>query len=376
MYLNGKHHQARLVLTAVILALGAGISWAAMRTPQAAPQVTVSEATRNKVLAYVRERFSVPDNVKLILGAPHASAIAPGFNELPITADDGKNQRTQPVLVSKDGHYLIVEGNVLDLKENSPEEMVQRIREVYKTPADTKLTILGFRPSVVPDFQLGTLTAESSKAPKHDNPVLLTRDGKHLLLSEIFNLNVDLRAQALRTISLQDEPTQGPATAPVTIVEYADLECPVCARLHAFFETQLLPRYGNKIRVVYKEFPLPMHDWSMTAALACQCAYELNPAAYVPMRTAIFRDQQLINVANVREMVLNYGEQAGLDRVKLAGCVDAKASYARIQRDMAEAKRIEINQTPTAYINGRLMIGLPSEDAYFQAIDTALRGGK
>jgi protein-disulfide isomerase len=114
----------------------------------------------------------------------------------------------------------------------------------------------------------------------------------------------------------------------------------------------------------------------MTAAVACQCAYELNPAAYVPVRTAIFRDQQLINVANVREMVLNYGEQAGVDRVKLAGCVDAKASYARIQRDMAEAKRIEINQTPTAYINGRLMIGLPSEDAYFQAIDTALRGGK
>jgi protein-disulfide isomerase len=374
--LNAKRHQAGLVLIAVILALGAGFSWAAMRTPQASPQGTLSEATRNKVLAYVRERFSVPDNVKLILGAPHASAIAPGFNELPITADDGKNQRTQPVLVSKDSHYLIVEGNVLDLKENSPAEMVQRVREVYKTPADTKLTIGGFKPSVVPDFQQGTLTAESAKAPKHDNPVLLTRDGKHLLLSEIFNLNVDLRAQALRTISLQDEPTQGPPTAPVTIVEYADLECPTCARLHAFFESQLLPRYGNKIRVVFKEFPLPMHDWSMTAAVACQCAYELNPAAYVPMRTAIFRDQQLINVANVREMVLNYGEQAGLDRVKLAGCVDAKGSYPRIQRDMAEAKRIEINQTPTAYINGRLMIGLPSEDAYFQAIDTALRGGK
>ena len=206
--------------------------------------------------------------------------------------------------------------------------------------------------------------------------MLLTRDGKHLIVGELYNLAVDPKQQALRTISLQDEPTQGPADAPVTIVEYADLECPTCARMHEFLETQVLPRYGNKVRVVFKEFPLPMHDWSLTAAIACQCAYEMNPASYVPLRTAIFRNQQLINITNLRDTVLSYGEQAGVDRVKLAGCLDAKSSLPRIQRDMAEAKRINVNQTPTLFINGRMMVGLPSEDAYFQAIDAALRGGK
>jgi protein-disulfide isomerase len=110
------------------------------------------------------------------------------------------------------------------------------------------------------------------------------------------------------------------------------------------------------------------------AAIACQCAYEMNPASYVPLRTAVFRNQQLINVTNVRETLLTYGEQAGLDRVKLAGCLDAKSSYPRIQRDLAEAKRIDVNQTPTVFINGRMIVGLPSEEAYFQAIDGALRG--
>ena len=119
-----------------------------------------------------------------------------------------------------------------------------------------------------------------------------------------------------------------------------------------------------------------MHDWSTTAAIACQCAYEINPPAYVPMRTAIFRNQQLINITNVRDTVLNYGEQAGVDRVKLAGCLDAKSSLPRIQRDVKEAKAIDVTATPTLFINGRMMVGLPSEDAYFQIIDGMLHGGK
>jgi protein-disulfide isomerase len=119
-----------------------------------------------------------------------------------------------------------------------------------------------------------------------------------------------------------------------------------------------------------------MHDWSMTAAIACQCAFEINPSSYVPLRTAIFRNQQLINIATLRETLLTYGEQAGLDRVKLAGCLDAKSSLPRVQRDMAEAKRVNVEETPTVFINGRKLIGLPSEDAYFQAIGEALRDSK
>jgi protein-disulfide isomerase len=144
--------------------------------------------------------------------------------------------------------------------------------------------------------------------------------------------------------------------------------------MHDFLETKVLPKYGAKLRIVFKEFPLPMHDWSFTAAIADQCAYQMNPSAYLPLRTAIFRNQQLINITNLRDTLLAYGEQAGLDRAQLAGCIDAKSSLSRIQRDMAEAKRIEVVSTPTLFINGRMMVGLPSEDAYYQAIDEALKG--
>ena len=374
--MNGKNYKVWLLATILILVLCGGVPWVEMRAEPAAQGSALGDAARDKILTYIRERFGVPDTVKLSLGALHPSAVAPGFNEATVAVGEGTTQRAQLVLVSKDSRYLIVVMvSILDLHENSAAEMEQRIREIFKTPANVKLSVGGFKRSPSPDFQQGTLSMDDGKG-KQDRVVLLARDGKHLIVSEMYSLAVDPKQQALRNISLQDEPTQGPSNAPVTIVEYADLECPTCARMNELLENQVVPRYGNKVRIVFKEYPLPMHDWSLTAAIANQCAYEMNPASYVPFRTAIFRNQQLINITNLRETLLSYGEQAGVDRVKLAGCLDAKSSYPRIQRDMAEAKRIDVNQTPTVFINGRMMVGLPSDDAYFQAIDAALRGGK
>ncbi len=347
-----------------------------MRAEPAAQGSAISDAARDKVITYFRERFGVPDTVKLSLGAAHPSGAAPSFNEAVLNLDDGKKQGAQLLLVSKDMRYLIVvNGRIVDLNQNSAEEMVQRMRETFKIPANVKVSMGAFKPSPSPDFEQGTVTFDNGQS-KPDYPVLLGRDGKHLILSELYNLTVDLSQQALRTITLHDEPTQGPANAPVTIVEYADLECPTCAHMHEFLETQVLPRYGNKVRVVFKEFPLPMHDWSLVGAVACQCAYEINPPSYALLRSAIFRNQQFINITNVRESLLSYGEQAGVDRVKLAGCLDARSSLPRVQRDLAEGKRINVDRTPTLFINGHKMVGLPSDDAYFQAIDALLSGGK
>ena len=343
---------------------------------EAAQGPALTEAKREKILNYIRDRFGVPDTVKLTMGQVHASGHVPGFDEAVVTVDDGKAQHPQQVLISSDAHFLVVVmGSIVDLHQGTPAEMEQGLRQAFKTAANVKVAIGGFKPSASPAFEQGTASFDDGKSPKQERVVLLSRDRKHLIMSELFNLNVDPKQQALHTISLRDEPSQGPSDAPVTIVEYADLQCPTCARMQDFLETKVLPRYGNKVRIVFKEFPLiGIHDWSFTAAIADQCGYEMNPATYAPLRTAIFRSQQLINVTNLRETLLNLGEQAGLDRVKLAGCLDAKSSLPRIERDMAEAKRLNVNQTPSVFINGRLMIGLPSEDAYFQAIDEALRG--
>lgn len=372
--MNGK--LSKVLLLALLLVLGGGTPFRAGGAQQSASNPAVSEGTRNKVLNYIRSRFGVADSVHLILG-PLSNSFADGFYQAAVIVDDGKSKRDQLVLISKDSRYLIVViGNIIDLNQNSNAEIIRRIRETFKVPDSTKLALASFHPSPKADFQAGTLVADDGKA-KQDRPVLLSRDGKHLILGELFDLNVDLQQQALRTISLRNQPSQGPANAPVTIVEYADLQCPMCAKLHEFLETDLLPHYGNKVRVVFKEFPLlGFHDWSLTAAIACQCAYEMNPSAYVPLRTAIFRNQQAINITNLRDLLLNYGEQAGVDRVKLAACIDAKSTLPRVNADSAEGKRVNVERTPTSFINGKMVVGLPSPESYYQAVDEALSATK
>lgn len=145
----------------------------------------------NSVLKYIQLRFRVPDTVKLSLGEVHTSTVAPGFNEAAVTVDDGKYPRTQQVLISKDSHYLIVVvGSIIELHEDSAAEMAERIREAFKVPANLKLSVGEFKPSLSPDFKRGTLTMDDGRT-KQERVLLLTVDGKHLIMSEIYSLNVD-----------------------------------------------------------------------------------------------------------------------------------------------------------------------------------------
>ena len=379
--------QQWLAIGGVLVAgcLGAAICWAqaqsttqsTARKPAVGTQTPAADAVQGKVLEYLRTRFGVPESTKMSMGPLHPSGVAPSFRQGTFSVGEGASQHSQDVLISGDGRYLIlVNGSIIELHQSGTTEMAQRVREAFKIPANKKVSVGGFRNSASAEFQQGTLTVTDGDAPKQEATVLLARDGKHAIVSELYNMAVDPRQQALRIISTHDEPFQGPAQAPVTIVEYADLECPMCARVHDFLETKLVPRYGDKVRLVFKEYPLPMHDWSRTAAVACQCAYELNPPSYVPLRSLIFRNQQMINIANLRETLLNFGEQAGLERAKLAGCIDAQATQARVQRDVDEGKRLMVDRTPTVFINGRMIVGLPSEDAYYQTVDEILRSNK
>ena len=174
-HLNGRNYKVWLLATILILVLCEGVPWVVTRAALAAQGTALSDAKRDKILTYIRERFGVPDNVKLSLGPLHASAVAPDFNEGTVRVDDGKKQRAQPVLVSKDSRFLIVvpPSGIIELHQNSAAEMAQRIQEAFKIPAKVKISVGGFKPSPSPDFEQGTLTCDDGTKPKQDVPVLL-----------------------------------------------------------------------------------------------------------------------------------------------------------------------------------------------------------
>ena len=331
-------------------------------------------ALDEKITSFVRARFGIPDTVKITASPIQASSFQ-GFLTSTITTDDGKQQRNTSVFLTNDHHYLIV-GQLFALGKDPKNEIIHHIHQDLKVPETTTLTVEPFHDSGIPNFLAVTIAAQSDKG-KQTEDFYATSDKQVFVMGKILNLGVDLRREALRTMATVNQPSQGPAHAPVTIVEYADLECPMCGKLHLFLEDDLLPKYGDKVRLIFKEFPLvQIHDWSLTAAIANECVYKLKPEAFAPYRTLIFQNQSTTNAANVRDNLLSYADQVGVDRSSLAGCLDSKASMPRIDEGTNEAKRLEVQSTPTCFINGRMLVGFVSPDAYYKAVDAALQEGK
>ena len=324
-------------------------------------------ASPDKIAGFVRDRFKVPENVKLTVEPLNKSQF-PMFYQTVLTSENGAQKRTSNVFVTKDGRCLVM-GNVFALHDGSPEDLIRCLREAAKIPAQTELKAGAFDKTPYPEFFKSVVTASDGKNSQSAD-VFITRDRRAGIVQGII---LPFRDDVVRgMINTKDMPSQGPPTAPVTVVEYADLQCPTCAQLQEFLEKQLLPKYGDKVRVIFKEFPIPGHDWSGTAAVANECAYEINPSAFSGYRTLIFANQTAINASNVRERLLSLGEQAGIDEVKLATCIDTQASLPRVEAGRREGNDLAVNFTPTSFVNGRFIIGLQTESAWDKIIGDAL----
>jgi protein-disulfide isomerase len=265
-------------------------------------------------------------------------------------------------------------------QQSSPDQatrdkIAHYLRERFSLPASAAITVGPLRPSIYSGFDLTTVTVQDGKN-RQGSSFYVSNDGSYLIEGNIFALNDNPYTEVERLIQTQGEPSIGPSNAPVTIVEYADLECPHCAEMQQILEKQILPKYGNKVRIVFKEFPLvSIHPWALEAAIADECAYEINPSTYLPYRNLIFQNQSLIKPATAAQQLLDYGVQAGIDRAKLSACMSSKATLPGIRQDFLEGERLSVSSTPTFFINGKMVAGSLPAQAFEALVDQALAQG-
>ena len=256
------------------------------------------------------------------------------------------------------------------------DKIIKYIRERFSIPATIKVTMTDLRESAYPDFLETTITLDDGK-DKRTQPLFVSKNMRYLVQGGIFNLGGDPREDIVRLISLQDQPTQGPAGAPVTLVEYSDLECPICAHLQEELETEIIPKYGDKLRVVFKEYPLVnIHDWALSGAIAAQCTYQIDSAKYVDFRTAVYKNQATITGDHARDQLLHIAAEVGVDNLKLAACIDSKGSLPRVEANIQEGDALGVGQTPTSFINGRTLVGSPVASDFYKLIDEAMHDSK
>ena len=323
-------------------------------------------ATPASIIQYVRDRFEVPATVRVDAEPVHRSPF-PRFYQTAVTVDDGKQKRVSDVFITDDARCFVV-GNIFVLDGASAADIKRCVREAAKLPVSAQITVGPFQNTPFPDFLTSTLTVrDGTKVESGD--LYVTQDHRIGILGLVLPFRRDF---VERLIDTKNQPSVGPANARVTIVEYADLECPTCAHFQKFLESDFLPRYGSKVRVVFKEFPLPSHTWSATAAVANECAYQIDSSRFLNYRTLIFGNQEGITVTNLREQLLRLGEQAGLNPLNLSKCLDAKASLGRIEACLKEAQALGVNKTPTFFVNGRIVVGVSAGPAFYAIVEEAL----
>lgn len=147
-------------------------------------------------------------------------------------------------------------------------------------------------------------------------------------------------------IDTADQPLKGNPQARVTIVEFTDFECPSCAHTHPVLE-ELLKSYGDKVKLVVRDFPLNQHVHAIKAAEAAEAAREQGK--YWEYISLMFHNQKALTVENLKE----YATRLGLDRKLFDASLDSGKYLERVRRDMADGQRVGVNSTPTVFINGR-----------------------
>jgi len=169
------------------------------------------------------------------------------------------------------------------------------------------------------------------------------------------------------------DPQWGSATAPVTIVEISDFQCPFCSRVEPTL-TQLRQKYGkDKLRIVWKNNPLPFHKNARPTADAAMTVFGLAGSdAFWKFHDAAFNNQQALSDENYEK----WAKEAGVDVAKFKAALASKKYSAKIDEDMALAKKVDASGTPAFRINGVTLSGAQPIDKFTEVIDAQLAEAK
>jgi protein-disulfide isomerase len=157
-------------------------------------------------------------------------------------------------------------------------------------------------------------------------------------------------------VNTDGAPTKGKADAPVTMVEFADFQCPFCSRFASDTLQQLVKNYVDtgKIKFVYKEYSLPFHSNSQPAAMAAECANEQGK--FWPMHDKLYTTQttwENQDAATVKKTFKEYGVSLGLNAASFNSCLDSNKYSDKIQKQISEGSQYGVSGTPTFYIGNQ-----------------------
>jgi protein-disulfide isomerase len=258
------------------------------------------------------------------------------------------------------------------------------LRQKANLPPDSTVNIGPAATSEFPNYTAIAVTITNEGHTSRPIPFLLSNDGHTLAQLSKYDISADPR----NFLSADGRPARGgPPSAPVIIVGFDDLECPYCARLHQTIFPAITSRYGDKVRIVYKDFPLDQHPWALHAAIDVNCLAAQSPTGYWNLVDHIHahsseigsdasdpkKDKTLpVAIEQLDRLTKEQGRLQKVDEAKLDACI-TKQDTAPIDASRAIATSLNLESTPTLFINGDKIDGAVPIEFIFGIIDNALR---
>jgi protein-disulfide isomerase len=233
--------------------------------------------------------------------------------------------------------------------------------------------IASIKPSVAEGLTEVSVVLTSAKGQSLST-FYVTPDGKHAVAGEIMPFGAKPYATANEALLKGiNGPSRGPEKAPVTIVEFSDLQCPHCKDAQPVID-KLLAAEPNA-RFVFQNYPLPMHNWAAKAASYADCVGRTSNDAFWKFVQGTFDQQANITESNADEKLTAIADTAGVKGADVAVCANKPDTRARIDKSVALGTAVGVTGTPTVYINGRHIgnvVGIP-EDVLKGLVDFAAK---
>ena len=225
------------------------------------------------------------------------------------------------------------------------------LQQTFGYEHDVSWKISSIKPAPVPGLA-EVLIVIASPQGQQLSKLYVTADGQHAVVGDIIPFGAKPFEAAKTALEKGiTGPERGPKDAPVTIVEFGDLQCPACKAAQPAIEG-LIAAEPNA-RFVFQNFPLEMHNWAAKGAAYADCVGRASNDAFWKFISKTYETQTDITAENVDEKLTALAEGAGVKGADIAACAVKPDTKARVDASLELGKNVDVTSTPSLFINGR-----------------------
>ena len=198
----------------------------------------------------------------------------------------------------------------------------------------------------------------------------ISQDQQTILRGQVFDTAENPFKSDLDKIKTELQPSMGTPGASVVLVEFSDFQCPFCKEEAQTLRANLLKDYPKDVRLYYMNFPLDqIHPWAKPAAIMSRCIFHQEASTFWDFHDWVYDKQTELNLDNFRAKALEFAKTKGLDVDQLAKCYDGKVTGEEVAKTVAMGKDLDVQSTPTLFVNGRRLAGSVDWPALKRVID-------